>query len=238
MDLIWWILPGISGVVGLFMVFAGFAKVFRVKVFAGLMRLAFGSGFIGLGGVIAFAGLNLQTYKRLVHEQDVATLEFAAAEEPGKTVASLLETDAETPKDFILRGDTFLIAARVITFKPAAQVLGYDSVYRLDFLEGRPSARGAVGQVIQITVDNVSLAQNPGLDVASLAKAYGGPLGLTQRDANFGSAVYNPMAPGLKYNIVMTQQGLKARPANAATRLALGQPASDETTSDNEGTAE
>ena len=65
MNLIWWILPSIAGVTGLILLFAGFGKLANLKPFAGVTRLAFGTGFVGLAGVVAFVGLNIQTYKRL-----------------------------------------------------------------------------------------------------------------------------------------------------------------------------
>ena len=61
MSLIWWILPSIAGVLGLILLFAGFAKMAGLKPFAGVARLAFGSGFLPielpLGEESAFHGV-------------------------------------------------------------------------------------------------------------------------------------------------------------------------------------
>ena len=80
MGLIWWILPAIAAVIGLMLLFAGFGKLARLKAGSGAVRLTFGAGFLALAGVVAFAGLNLQTYKRLTKERYAANVKFEAVE--------------------------------------------------------------------------------------------------------------------------------------------------------------
>ena len=55
MSLIWWILPAISGVIGLMLLFAGFGKLASLKPVSGGGRLIFGVGFLGLAGIIALS---------------------------------------------------------------------------------------------------------------------------------------------------------------------------------------
>ena len=62
--------------VGLLLLFAGFGKLANLKPFAGVTRLAFGTAFVGIAGMVAFIGLNIQTYKRLTYERPVATVKF------------------------------------------------------------------------------------------------------------------------------------------------------------------
>ncbi|MEM7766967.1 MAG: hypothetical protein AAF253_05700 [Pseudomonadota bacterium] len=225
-NLIWWILPAISGVAGLMLIFAGFAKMFGFKPLSGVARLFFGAGFMGLAGVVALAGLNLQTYKRLTYERPVAQITFNATETPNVYTASIILEGDEGPltgEDFALlqqvEGDEWTLGARVIKFKPLSNMLGYDSVYKLD--------RFTVGFEQDVGVDVrksiIPLSDEPGLNVRELAKEQGGRFGLY--DASYGSAVYNPMGDGLAYDIYMTQDALIARSANAATRARVGEPA-------------
>ncbi len=51
MSLIWWILPAISGVIGLMLLFAGFGKLASLKPVSGGGRLIFGVSFLGLAGL-------------------------------------------------------------------------------------------------------------------------------------------------------------------------------------------
>lgn len=223
MGLIWWILPAIAGVIGLMLLFAGFGKLTKFKPLSGLTRVAFGVGFMGLAGIVAFAGLNLQTYKRLTYERDVATVKFVGleGEENAYSVdvtfqdgSKLLEATGATP---VLRGDEFEIGAQVIKFQAVANMLGYDSVYRLEFMEGRNARRYSTAAVGQATTNGIALAENPGLDIHTLAKKQGQRFGF---DAQYGSATYQPMGDGFEYDVNITQDALVARPTEA-TKLKI-----------------
>ena len=214
MGLIWWILPAVTGVLGLMLTFAGLGRLARLKLFSGAPRLAFGVGFLGIGGVVALTGLNLQTYSRLTYERPVATISFVATETPETYTASLVYPGGDRA-DFELRGDEWELNARVIKFKAFSNLLGFDSAYKLDRLYGRFEDVGRAGET-----NGASLATNPGLDVVELSKRGGGRFAV--QDAKYGSAVYNPMSDGLSFDVFMTQSALIARPANELTRELMG----------------
>lgn len=225
MDLLWWVLPALSGVIGLMLSFAGIGRLMKLRLAAGAMRFLFGIGFLGAAGVGTFVGLNLQTYERLTYERIVATVSFDQAPNSEDTFSvTLALPDDETRIIDEIKGDQFSLGAQVITFKPMAQMLGYDSVYRLDFLEGRYARRYRTNGVSQATSTGIQLYENPGLDVYSLAKDQGSRFGIgtSHKDASFGSAVYAPMGDGLKYEVSITQSALVLRPANAAAKSRLG----------------
>lgn len=224
MGLIWWILPSIAGVTGLILLFAGFAKLANLKPFSGVTRLAFGSAFMGLAGVVAFAGLNIQTYKRLTYERPVATVKFTAV--PGQPDAfqadvvivkkgqpaaeRLLQADGSVP---VFRGDEWQIGAQVIKFKPMANILGYDSIYRLEHMRSTRSAQFSSEAVTEGRTDGLRIVPSePGIDVSALAQSYGSRFGI---DAEYGSATYQPMGDGYVYDIWITQDALIARPDEA-----------------------
>jgi len=219
MGLIWWILPSIAGVTGLILLFAGFAKLANLKPFSGVTRLALGSAFMGLAGVVAFAGLNIQTYKRLTYERPVATVKFTAV--PGQPDAfqadvvlangnKLLQADGTAP---VFRGDEWQIGARVIKFKPMANILGYDSIYRLEHMRSTRSAQFSSEAVTEGRMDGLRIVPSePGIDVSALAQSYGSRFGI---DAEYGSATYQPMGDGYLYEVSITQDALIARPDEA-----------------------
>lgn len=222
MGLIWWILPAIAGVIGLMLLFAGFGKLMSLKPASGAARLVFGAGFMGLAGIVAFAGLNLQTYKRLTKERPAATIKFEALETEADAYyldltfadgTKLLEATGDRP---VLRGDQFEIGAQVIKFKPMANMLGYDSIYRLEFIEGRKARRYSSDAVTEAVSNGIALAENPGLDVYSLAEQQGGRFGM---DAEYGSASYQPMGDKFEYVVNISQDALIARPSEATKRL-------------------
>ncbi len=214
MGLIWWILPAVSGVLGLMLTFAGLGRLAKLRLFSGVPRVAFGGAFLGLAGVVALAGLNLQTYSRLTFERPVATISFIETQTPGTYAASLVYPGGERA-NFTLNGDEWELNARVIKFKAFSNLLGFDSAYKLDRLYGRYEDVARAGET-----NGVALATNPGLDVVEMAKSNGGRFGV--QDAKYGSAVYNPMSDGLSYDVFMTQTALIARPANDLTKKLMG----------------
>ena len=222
MGLIWWILPAIAAVIGLMLLFAGFGKLAKLKAGSGAFRLTFGVAFLALAGVVAFAGLNLQTYQRLTKERYAANIKFEAVEgEENAYVLDLTFSDGrklleENGAQPILRGNEFEIGAQVIKFKPMANMLGYDSIYRLDFIEGRLSRRFTPEAVTEATTNGIALAANPGFDVHRMAQEQGGRFGI---DAQYGSATYQPMGDGLEYVVNISQDALIARPSEATKVL-------------------
>lgn len=224
MGMIWWVLPVLSAVIGLMLSFAGVGRLLKLRLAAGGLRFLFGIGFMGLAGIVTFAGLNLQTYKRLTYERVVATISFdeVIGAENVYDVTMLLP-EGEVRKVEAVAGDEFSLGAQVITYKPMSQMLGYDSVYRLDYLEGRQARRYNSSSVSQATSSGLQLYENPGLDVYTLAREQGSRFGVKtgQKDASFGSAVYAPMADGLEYEASITQNALILRPTNAAAEAAL-----------------
>ena len=219
MSLIWWILPAISGVIGLMLLFAGFGKLASLKPVSGGGRLIFGVGFLGLTGIVALSGLNLQTYKRLTLERDAAHIRFdAVVDQPNTYQATLTVPQEVEPRVYTLTGDEFSMGAQVIKFKPLANMLGYDSVYRLEYLEGRNSNRYSTEAVTKAESNGIRLYANPGRDVRKFAAEQGARFGL--EDAQYGSATYMPMGDGYEFDVNITQDALVARPTEA-TRLLM-----------------
>jgi hypothetical protein len=226
MGLIWWVLPSIAGVIALLLLFAGFAKMANLKPFAGVTRLLFGTAFAAIAGVIVFAGLNIQTYKRLTYERPVATIRFAALpEQTGVYRADVtfsdgrafLQADGTAP---VFRGNEWQIGARVIKFKPMANVLGYDSIYRLDHMSSIDTGQFMADRVREGTIDRIQIVpEEPGIDIGNLARTYGSRFGI---DAEYGSATYQPMGDGFEFEVSITQDALIARPTEA-TRVRIQQ---------------
>ena len=211
--MIWWLLPAVAGMIGLMLTFAGVGRLFKLRPFSGGLRFLFGVGFLGLAGTVTLVGLNLQTYKRLTHERPVAVLNFQATGAPETFDVRLLHPGGEVD-DFQLSGDEWELNARVVKFKAFSNLLGFDSIYRLDRLYGRFVSVSRASET-----NGFSLAENPGVDVISIAIDNGGQFGV--EDARYGSAVYNPMKDGLSFIVCMTQTGLIARPNNQSAADAV-----------------
>jgi|GEM_PF-191588 len=142
MGLIWWILPAAAGVLGLVLSFAGLGRLMKMRLAAGGLRFIFGLGFLGAAGVGVLAGLNLQTYQALTKERDVAQITFDqedGAEDTYTMTMTLANGEIVRQEGFV--GDEFQVSAQVIRFSPMKQLLGYESLYRLEFIESRFARR-------------------------------------------------------------------------------------------------
>ena len=142
MGLIWWILPALAGVLGLLLSFAGIGRLLKLRLMAGGLRFLFGIGFLGAAGVGVLAGLNLQTYKALTKERDVAQISFAQENDAEDTYTlTMTLPDGRVIRQEGFVGDEFQVSAQVIRFSPMKQLMGYESLYRLEFIESRYARR-------------------------------------------------------------------------------------------------
>ena len=208
--MIWWILPAAVGVFGLVVVLTGFARIGRMKVISGSYRSLIGALFMGGAGLLSMVGLNLQTYSRLTHERDVAFITIEATDQPQYYLAHVTLEGEEFPVDFDVLGDELRLEARVVKWTPWANILGYDSIYKLDRLSGRYSN---IRDEREKERSIHSVTSEPGVDVFELIKQRGGWLKAV--DAYYGSGTYVPMVDGAQYEVLMTQNGLITRPVNA-----------------------
>ena len=167
-----------------------------------------GVAALGLAGLTV---LNALTWQRLRHEQPVARVSMQQLEP--QLFRLRLAPPGQSPTDYLVAGDEWQVDARVLVWKPLANLLGFDAFYRLERLSGRfRDIRQA--RVRRPSVHDLRRLRGP--DLASwLQRA---PLGL---DVHYGSSAYMPMADGARYQVMLTQTGLIIRPDNAAARSAV-----------------
>jgi hypothetical protein len=194
------------------------ASVRRLRRF----KLVRGTLFFLTGGVLVLiatvAGLvtaNLYTYARLTHEQEAARVSTRQLAE--RQYAVSVQTRERPARHFRVQGDEWQIDARVLKWRALGNLLGFDTVYRLERLSGR---YGDVRSEQSEKRTVYELTQDPGIDFWSLARRYHHYLPLA--DAYYGSGAYVPMAEGAEYAVTVSQSGLVVRPANEVARKALG----------------
>ncbi len=164
--------------------------------------------------IVVVAGLALLSWTRLTHESHAADLAFTRVAERSYDVdVAFADGRHETLR---LSGDEWQVDARVIKWMPFANLLGFDTVYRLERLSGR--YRDVDDERTQPrTVHRLHDAD--AVDVWSLVRVAGSRLPWV--DARYGSAVYLPMRDGATFTVTVGQAGLVARPANEAARDAV-----------------
>lgn len=194
---------------------ASIRRLRRLKLIRGTLYLVFGAIVLAVVAAAGLVATNLFTYARLTHEQEAALVTTRQLAE--RQFAVSVQPANRPMREYNLRGDEWQIDARVLKWRAIGNLLGFDTVYRLERLSGRygdiASERNAPRTVYE-------LAEDPGLDFWTFARRYQRYLPFA--DALYGSAAYVPMAEGAEYRVTVSASGLVVRPANDAARKALG----------------
>ncbi len=212
----WWIIPGVVAVVGLAIVLSGLGWMFRGRPFKGGRGVLGGATFLGIAAIGGLLGLNVQTYHQLTWEQDVATIELRQ-KGPQLFEAIVVEPPSEqnpegvTHPPFEVHGDEWRIEARVLKWKPWANVLGLNAQYRLDRFSGRYTDTQQELTAERSAYD-IRPTRQSGIDLWPMAREYSRYAPLV--DTLHGSGAYMTMADGASYKVRVTQGGLIARPTN------------------------
>ncbi len=213
--MIWWIFPAAVGVLGLVILMTGLARFMKLKVATGTTRTLGGGMLLAGALVLALIGVNLQTYSRLNSERSVAIVDLTLIE-PQYYQAQVKFADRENFENFDIRGDEIAFQARVIKWTRWANIVGYDSIFRLDRLQGQYTS---VAEEVKKPRTVYPVRNEPGIDAFELVRNRGGWIKAV--DAYYGSATYVPMVDGASYEIIMTQTGLMTRPLNDEARTVL-----------------
>jgi hypothetical protein len=173
------------------------------------MRRAF---VVSLGLVVLAAALSvvliaatIYTYHRLTAETVIAELRFDATGDR-EYVAYLRTGDRCAERTFPIFGDQWRIDAEFLKWKYWATLLGLDSQYRLDRLEGR--YRVVAEQNSQPNVAH-DLADRTAIDLVALSGALGSWNFLL--DATYGSSTYQEIDVRNVYYVYRTPTGIITR---------------------------
>ena len=216
----WWIAPAAAARLGSVVLIRGLGSLFSGRFVGGLFGSAVGGALLAAGAVTALAALDVQTYARLTYERPVASLETRQLG-PQLFEVTLTEPPSEAnatgrSQRYEVHGDEWRIEARVLKWKPWANILGLDSQYRLDRLSGRYESTQDELTAPRSAYD---LGPEPGnvdlWKIARKSKRYAPMV-----DSLYGGGAFMPMADGARYEVWLTQNGLIARPTNPAANAA------------------
>jgi hypothetical protein len=192
------------------------ARLFRRRrILSGLLCGSLALIFLILPVSIGLVAGNLVTYTRLTHEQRALKAEFTkTGEHEFNAVLTYPQGDVQR---VTLRGDEWQVDARIVKWKPLANIIGFDAAYRLERISGRyteiADERSEPHTVYPLSPPTL-------LDVWSLVRRISA--WVPWIDALYGSAVYVPMADGASFAVMVTQSGLIVRPLDAAAQHAIG----------------
>jgi hypothetical protein len=205
----------IVALAGILFLFAAMRRLRQRKIIGGLFHGATALVLILLGVGAALLLANLRTYQRLSFEQPAGELQLTRTGE--RQFNAVLSYPNGERAIFALRGDEWQVDARVLKWHAFANLIGFDTAYRLERLSGRYSR--VEDEVAQ---PRTAFSLNPPqrIDPWDLVHRYRS--WVPWIDAVYGSATFLPMANGALYEIKVSQSGLIARPLNQAARDAVG----------------
>ena len=205
----------IFALAGILFLFAAIRRLHRRRVLGGVLHGATAFILILLSVSAALIAGNLRTYQRLSFEQAAGELQLTRTGE--RDFNAVLTYPGGERTNFALSGDEWQVDARVLKWHAFANMIGFDSAYRLERISGR-YARIEDERSQTRTVYSLNPAQR--IDPWDLVHRYHS--WIPWMDALYGSATFLPMADGALYEIKVTQSGLVARPLNQAARDAVG----------------
>jgi hypothetical protein len=208
-------LIAVFALVGILLLFTAIRRLRRRKVLGGVLNGATALVLLLLSVCAALIAANLRTYQRLTFEQPAGELQFARTGE--REFNAVLTYPSGERANFALRGDEWQVDARVLKWHAFANLVGFDTAYRLERIGGRYT-RVEDERAQARTVYSLHPPQR--IDPWELAYRYRS--WLPWLDAVYGSATFLPMADGALYEIKVSQSGLIARPLNQAARDAVG----------------
>jgi hypothetical protein len=200
---------------GILFLTAAFRRLRRRRIVGGILHGATALVLIALSVCAVLMVMNLRTYQRLTAEQTAGELQFSRVGD--RQFNAVLTYPDSQRVNFALSGDEWQVDARVLKWHALANMLGFDTAYRLDRIGGRYT-RIEDERTQPRTVYSLSPPER--IDLWAWAHRYHS--WVPWIDALYGSATYLPMADGALYEISVSQSGLIARPLNQAARDAVG----------------
>lgn len=201
--------------VGVVLLVLSLRLLLRPRMIGAILRAVAGLVLLG-GSLVAFLGASdLLTYRQLLKEESVATLQFEKLKTQRYNVIVVDNTGHEYR--YHLKGDQWQLDARLIRWHPTVARVGMSSVYRLERISGRYSdlkqELAAERTVYQIEISPY------GIDTWALLKRVSWMRQWV--DARYGSATFLPMANGAIFEVKIGFSGLVARPVNTVAKQAV-----------------
>jgi len=187
-----------------------------------------GTTLYGLQGIVVFLLLiiillifsNLNTYQRLIYENDIAEVLIRKLARQKYQLVLIYPQGSEQvnePEYYSLYGDEWQLDARIIKWKGWANIIGLDSYYQLERVSGR-YANIEQANTLPPSAHQLS-GEQKGVNIWKLKNLMKSKLPFL--DAYYGQSVFVPMRDGAKFSVTMSQTGLVVRPVNESASQAL-----------------
>lgn len=170
-----------------------------------ILLLPFTGLFLVAGALALLLASNLYTYHRLTAEAPVAELRFRQLA-PQLFEATVTWGDFCEERQFLLHGDQWRLDAQFLKWRPWANLLGFDAMYRLERLGGRYAAVAEENTGQHLVHE---LHDPERVDLPAVLARYDGAF--SPVDTLYGSSVYDAMQEGPLFRVYRGQSGLLVR---------------------------
>jgi hypothetical protein len=169
------------------------------------IRISLSLAGVGVVGFVVLIGASIYSFSVLTDETLIAEIEFDRTGEQ-RFMAYLRTGDfcAEVP--FVVLGDQWRVDAQFLKWHYWASLLGLESHYRLERLEGR--YRDVAEQNSKPTLSH-ALARPSAIDIGGLAEGLGGLNFLA--DTSYGSSTYHDIDPNRTYFVYKSPTAIFTR---------------------------
>jgi hypothetical protein len=200
---------------GILFLAAAMRRMRRGRALSGTLTGGAALVLILLSVCAALIAVNLRTYQRLSHEQPAGELQLTRTGD--RQFEAVLTYPDGRRESFALLGDEWQADARVLKWQALGNLIGFDTVYRLERIGGRYT-RVEDERSRARTVYALHPPQR--IDLWEFLQRH--HAWVPWVDALYGSATFLPMADGALYELKVSQSGLVSRPLNQAARDAVG----------------
>lgn len=196
----------VLGAAGALLLLAGLLALGRLRPLRFALRTLSGLLLLSLAGLAGALVLGIQGYRSLTREDLAARLSVRPTG-PQSFAATLKYPDGRQAA-YTLAGDEIYVDARILKWKPVANVVGLHTAYELDRVAGRyrdlEQERGAPRTVY-------ALGTEKPVDLFGLRRRYAflAPL----LDAEYGSASFVPVTQPAELELRVSTTGLLIRDA-------------------------
>lgn len=205
------------GLIAVYLAYKAVSLLWKNTWFVGFCRGIFGLALLAVGALVALTAYDVYSYKQVLQEQVVATINFDKIEEQ-HYFAVLSDKDGKEQR-VELRGDQWQLDARIVKWKGYLSTLGIKPAYRLERLSGRYYD---IEQ--ETTAKRTAHALRGSLYGVDLWRLFNSnPSWAPVIDAVYGSATYLPIKDGALFEISLSNTGLVARPINDVAREAVAE---------------
>ena len=210
-----YVLLAVLGLTALLLLITAVRRVRRRRVLGGLLHGLTALMLLLFAGCALLIAAGLRTYQCLNAEQPAGEMHLTRI--GSHEFNGIFTFPSGERSGFALHGDEWQVDARVLRWQGLANLLGFDTAYRLDRISGRYAS---IDDERSLPRTVYALGPNGIFDLWDVVQRY--HTWVPWIDAVYGSATYVPMADGALYEIKVTPSGLMARPLNQAARTAVG----------------